>query len=372
MAKKTVLLVDLIGTLPVYTAYFTNSLVQNHISSNTLSPKRYEELDNFPFLETEYKFLFNHFKVTGFLKKYAKFISWILNCVYTLFLAPRYTNIHIIWLPLLKENNWDYYFVKFLLKRNPNVLFTVHATFHHDDYSEVYENRLKRICNMVPHLTTHSEFTRNDLVNNFQIDESKITVMGHGAMLQEFNDGTSEKETSPFTMSIIGSMRSYKGVEDALKLTSYLKRKGEHIKLVLAGSGQPDYLNEVRDMIQKYEVEDSTECIFRFLSTQEVIELNKKSNCILSLYTRIGQSGAAITALSLGTPVLGFNVGGLPFIIENFKNGFLSNPHEIEELEKGINWIKKESPSVIKKAIEELLEKNSWSNTASILNQIYK
>lgn len=371
MKKKDVLLVDLIGTLPVYTAYFTNGLLKNGIELDIISPKRFEELDNFPFLTLNYKYLYNHFTYKGKFQKFFKLISWILNCIYVLILAPKYKNIHLIWLPLVKENNWDYNFISFLKIINPNIVFTVHATFHHDVYSEVFEQRLKKICQKTPYLVTHSEFTKNSLNEKFNIPEQKIIVMGHGPMLSELKEHEIQKSTSPFRMAIIGSMKKYKGIEDALRFTAYLKNKGHIVELLLAGGGSESFLDSIRKLIKKLEIEKETKCIFRFLTTQEVVKFNIEANCILSPYNRIGQSGAAISALSLGTPVIGYKTGGLPYIIKNFKNGYLAKMGDFEDMELGINWVNNTDQKDIKEGIDKLLKVNSWAKTASILKECY-
>jgi glycosyltransferase involved in cell wall biosynthesis len=44
-------------------------------------------------------------------------------------------------------------------------------------------------------------------------------------------------------------------------------------------------------------------------------------------------------ALSCGTPCIGFNIGGMPDMIEHQKNGYLAQPFKIEDLAKGISWV---------------------------------
>ncbi|MCT7958183.1 glycosyltransferase family 4 protein [Laspinema palackyanum] len=44
-------------------------------------------------------------------------------------------------------------------------------------------------------------------------------------------------------------------------------------------------------------------------------------------------------ALACGTPCVGFNIGGVPDMIEHQTNGYLAKPFEIEDLARGIVWI---------------------------------
>jgi len=49
-----------------------------------------------------------------------------------------------------------------------------------------------------------------------------------------------------------------------------------------------------------------------------------------------------IESLACGTPVAAFNIGGMPDMIEHKKNGYLAEPHSIDDLSNGIDWILKE------------------------------
>ena len=46
-----------------------------------------------------------------------------------------------------------------------------------------------------------------------------------------------------------------------------------------------------------------------------------------------------IEALSCGTPSVGFNIGGVPDMIEHKGNGYLVEPFEVKDLANGIEWI---------------------------------
>jgi glycosyltransferase involved in cell wall biosynthesis len=49
-------------------------------------------------------------------------------------------------------------------------------------------------------------------------------------------------------------------------------------------------------------------------------------------------SNAVLEALSCGTPVVAFNVGGMPDMIEHKSNGFLASPFDTSNLADGIRW----------------------------------
>jgi glycosyltransferase involved in cell wall biosynthesis len=49
-------------------------------------------------------------------------------------------------------------------------------------------------------------------------------------------------------------------------------------------------------------------------------------------------SNAVLESLSCGTPVVAFDVGGMPEMIEHKSNGFLAEPFDTAKLAEGIRW----------------------------------
>lgn len=47
----------------------------------------------------------------------------------------------------------------------------------------------------------------------------------------------------------------------------------------------------------------------------------------------------AIEAIACGTPIVAFNIGGLPDIVDHKKNGYLAKPYEAEDFANGIEWV---------------------------------
>ena len=43
--------------------------------------------------------------------------------------------------------------------------------------------------------------------------------------------------------------------------------------------------------------------------------------------------------IACGTPVVGFNIGGLEDIVVNKSNGYLAEPFNTKDLANGIEWI---------------------------------
>jgi glycosyltransferase involved in cell wall biosynthesis len=54
-------------------------------------------------------------------------------------------------------------------------------------------------------------------------------------------------------------------------------------------------------------------------------------------------SNAVMESLSCGTPVVAFNIGGMPDMIDHQKSGYLAEPFEADDLARGIAWVLEDS-----------------------------
>ena len=82
-----------------------------------------------------------------------------------------------------------------------------------------------------------------------------------------------------------------------------------------------------------------------------------------------------IEAMSCGVPVVGFNVGGIPDMVEHGKNGFLAKPQSTRSLAEGIEWVlsSPERHSQLSKHCREKVERQyDLSTQAQAYKQLYE
>ncbi|MEM7556812.1 MAG: glycosyltransferase family 4 protein [Cyanobacteria bacterium P01_A01_bin.84] len=104
----------------------------------------------------------------------------------------------------------------------------------------------------------------------------------------------------------------------------------EELELVIFGGSRPDnppqfgfrdhYLGKFKDDLSLALIYSAAD-VFAAPSIQEAF-----GNTILE-------------ALACAIPCVGFDIGGLPMMIEHKSNGYLAQPYEIEDLARGIAWV---------------------------------
>jgi glycosyltransferase involved in cell wall biosynthesis len=73
-------------------------------------------------------------------------------------------------------------------------------------------------------------------------------------------------------------------------------------------------------------------------SEEEVIACYNSADIFIAPSLQDNLPNTVLESLSCGTPVISFNIGGLPDMIDHLGNGYLAHAGSIEDLVNGIKW----------------------------------
>jgi glycosyltransferase involved in cell wall biosynthesis len=131
----------------------------------------------------------------------------------------------------------------------------------------------------------------------------------------------------PYTFLMLSSITPKKGQEQAVRALANLRDGGIMARLILAGSGRQDYLNQLQALVSELDLQD-------WVSfpgfVPDPFPLYYQCDCALVCSENEAFSRVALEAMSTALPVIGRNSGGTPEIIVHGKTGFLYD--SIEEL----------------------------------------
>ncbi|MFK2824193.1 N-acetyl-alpha-D-glucosaminyl L-malate synthase BshA [Bacillus sp. B190/17] len=126
----------------------------------------------------------------------------------------------------------------------------------------------------------------------------------------------------------VSNFRSVKRVPDVIRVFKRLREKMP-AKLLLVGDG-PE-MTVVCQLVAELNLEN---CVL-FLGKQDNLEeLYAISDLVLLLSEKESFGLVLLEAMACGVPCIGTNVGGIPEIIENGRNGFISEVGDIESMAK--------------------------------------
>lgn len=301
-----------------------------------------------------------------------KIVSY-LKSQYSLYRFVKKEKISLVHFQWLKIPSLDFLLIKILKKRNIKIVLTAHNALPHDSGRKYYKI-FKKIYQSLDKVIVHAKNTKNELIDEFFVQENKIEVIPHGLLENTLKTSKKElglrKSKNELIFSLTGALNNYKGIDLLIEAWSKLNlEKKKNIRLVIAGRGEIDF--------SKIEKMENVTIINRFLSEEELNEVYEETDVAIFPYRKISQSGVLLSILSKRKPVLVSNIGGLTQPFEVGDVGWILEKLSVLELEKKLNIIIKNQQKIdnIKKNIvlwKKIEEYYSWKKIGKETKKIYE
>lgn len=218
-----------------------------------------------------------------------------------------------------------YYFLAKKFKKKRHIM-TIHSCFekkYNYNYGSVMKNKcaeytLKSALKISDKIIFVSEAGRQSYIRNFNIDEDKTEVVYNGIEIPDFC--MSERDRNYYRLTYIGRVEEIKGIH---LLIAAVKKFLEHhypVKLWIIGDGEQRL--KLEEQAAKLNLGDTID----FLGTQRNIA-EYLSQTDVFVYPSICEEVFGISiveAMSYGVPCVSNRVGGIPEIIVNGVNGYIS------------------------------------------------
>jgi glycosyltransferase involved in cell wall biosynthesis len=284
--------------------------------------------------------------------------------------------IHFQWLALPVV---DKLFLDQLRKVAP-LVHTVHESkpYHGSAPSLIQQLNAESIPDQFDHLIVHTEDAKADLIER-GISQSKISVIPHGILEYSTDDGVqlNSSEYPPNNENVVllfGGLREYKGVDILLKAFSQLSETiQEDTRLKIAGSASIS-VEELQNLATDLGISSQIDWDIRYIPDEEVPELLHEADVFVFPYRTANQSGALMTVLPYGKPIVASDVGGFSKVLEDGTHGRLVEPEDPNDLAQALEEIlvKKSKRKVMGSAVRSLAETvYSWDNIANETVRVY-
>ncbi len=174
-------------------------------------------------------------------------------------------------------------------------------------------------------VTASSEFENMLIADTYKVDENKIKKIIPGVDREIFSPDLSVRRENIFLS--IGRIQEQKGQLQTLEFLNNFRKIVNDFRCIFIGgpSGKygDEYLLELEQTVKDFNLETHVEFLDNLEQTK-IIELLNKAKLLIhtSRFETFGL--VAIEANTMGVPVLTINNGSLMEIIENNKNGYLS------------------------------------------------
>ena len=255
-------------------------------------------------------------------------------------------------------------------------IFTSHSLgIFLDGYNKERVDCEKIVMTSTNLVTASSVFETMLIADIYKIDENKIKKITPGVDRKIFiPDLSVEKENIILS---IGRIQEQKGQLQTIEFLNNFKKIQNDFKCYFIGgpSGKHgnEYLHELKQTIKDFNLDKHVEFLGDLPQT-EIIELFKKAKLLIhtSKFETFGL--VAIEANTMGVPVLTTNNGSLMEIIENNKNGYLSENlidsnvnNFVNNLFNNVTKYEEIHLSCIEKS-----KKYDWMKTANELESLYQ
>jgi glycosyltransferase involved in cell wall biosynthesis len=184
-----------------------------------------------------------------------------------------------------------------------------------------------------------SDFTRRELLQYYKVKEDKIRVIHNGVDADKFKPATDKLKAkaelgfNPEDKAILSVGRLYarKGLFTLIESMALVTRKFKNAKFIIAGKGLSNEMKKLVNYAAKLGVKDNI--VFTgYFPDKKLPRLYQAADIFAFSTFYENLPFAVLEALSTGLPVVTTNVGGIPEMIEDGKNGFLVEPFNSREL----------------------------------------
>ena len=319
-------------------------------------------------------------KVLRVLSYYAKLILYAATAKPKLF--------HILW-----HNKFQFFDRTLLMlyykSLGKKITFTAHnVNAGKRDLNDSWLNRfsLKVQYRLSDHIFVHTDGMKTELVSEFSVPESRVSVIPFGINNTVPNTSLSSADAkrqlgvsiTDKTMLFFGNIAPYKGLEYLTVACSELFRKDGSYRLLIVGKpkGREDYWKQIERTLARDEFRNRVIRKIEYIP-DEATELYFKAADVLILpYAHVFQSGVLLLGYSFGLPAIVADVGSLKEEVIAGESGFVFKSRDASDLANKIDkYFKSELFSNLESGRAEIKthanDRYSWAKVAAITTAVY-
>lgn len=237
----------------------------------------------------------------------------------------------------------------------------------------------KTEANHSDYILTVSNFSKNEIINEFKISEKKIYVVYNGIsnrLIPPINNNSFKKIRDKYSLLrrfilFVGVLEKGKNVKNIisafLKLPKNLK---DNYDIVLVGKKGNEY-PEIDYLIRKNKLSDKV-FILGYLEDDELFNLYNEASLFLYLSEYEGFGLPPLEAMRCGCPVIAANSSSLPEVVGDA--GKLVSPSSIIDIADAIKEVLSDDTlrtTMIIKGLKQA-QNYSWNKAANEILKIYK
>jgi D-inositol-3-phosphate glycosyltransferase len=277
-------------------------------------------------------------------------------------------------------------YYKLLGKR---IVFTAHnVNAGKRDSNDSWLNRfsLKVQYNLSDHIFVHTDGMKREMMSEFHIPESNVSVIPFGINNTVPNTGLSILEAKrqlgisrgDRILLFFGNIAPYKGLEYLIAAFGELLKKNRSYRLLVVGKpkGSKTYWNQVRRSIASRGFGDRIIEKIEYIPDEETELYFKAADVLVLPYIRIFQSGVLFLSYNFGLPAIAADVGNLKEEIIEGQTGLAFKAQDSSDLARKIeDYFESELFYHLETRRAQIKmyagERYSWARVAAVSMKVY-
>lgn len=178
----------------------------------------------------------------------------------------------------------------------------------------------------------------------FKLDPASVPILRLGADSDRFQFSDAGRQRlrqehgwtdQTIVLGHAGTLRPSKEVHHLMRVVAPLRQTGADVRLLIVGNGQPSYMQELRELTKKLNLND-------LIVFQEFSPLAELPNFLSAMDVAVWPgdiSNTAIEAMAVGLPVVACRTPYTEAIIEKYGAGELFNRSDVEGLNKALHSV---------------------------------
>jgi glycosyltransferase involved in cell wall biosynthesis len=342
--RLRVFMMDLLATVPYYTAYLAKALARENVELAVGSIDYYLDPQCFAGrgvrVDPGLLNIVGRFQLPRSARRPLKLAETAVNvaALSLRFAVAPPDVVHVQFLPMLRTRiPLDLWLVKYCRRHGAKIVLTVHDLLPHDT-GDTHKATYASLYALADGLICHSDAVKARLVAEFGMAQAKVSVIPHGPFFYDLPPSASDSVLRDFALPAgsryvlwQGILFPYKGVDLLLDAWQQVEREDGNVWLVIAGTGAPELLEQVRTRAQQLGLK-RVALHFRFISTEELVALYRGADIVVYPYRAITTSGALATGLALGKTIVATDLPVFRELLTDGENARLVPPFDTDAL----------------------------------------
>lgn len=172
----------------------------------------------------------------------------------------------------------------------------------------------------------------------------------------------------------IGDVCERKNQLESIKFIADCRKKGYCIRLIILGYDQGIYADRCKKYVEENELQSNVQFVGFVSCVEKYLE---NADLLVVASTVESYPGVIVESMANRVPIISTPVAGVPELLENGKNGFLTGGYKAKDLYKAFSTFVKYQESgqiiqVIENAYETYLEKHTYESVGNELEKYYQ